>query len=254
MKKLLCVVCLLLVAALLLTGCQAPEKASDEPTATPTPKPTAEYIPWTPEPTVTPRALSGAVETPAANATPFAIDPADLPSRPPLGYELEATYVTVTEPALELSFNVPADWYRDTNSAPNEAIYVEPENNIRSGEKYPSKIYVQVIKYNSATTEKDAKDQIDTILSGLLDDENVSSPDFSEKATYEKFGAVGWYSTYRVTYKDPVTTEEMRLRGRCLVIPKDTKLYVVRFICPALFNTDYINVFYEVRKSMKITT
>ena len=40
-------------------------------------------------------------------------------------------------------------------------------------------------------------------------------------------------------------------RGRILIVPVNKKLYQVRYICPAEYNSDYEKVFKEIRSTIE---
>ena len=65
----------LMLATALLGGCAAQKQPAEptEPPETATPVPTE--VPWTPEPTITPRTFDIAIEMPSDGATPLLIHP-----------------------------------------------------------------------------------------------------------------------------------------------------------------------------------
>ena len=249
MKKILRIGCMLLLVALVLTGCSTPEPVNDEPTEEQTATPAPVWTQPPPDPTITPRVLTGDIEEPEPGATLLLIDPIDKPTRPPVVFE---PYELVTEGNLGVTFEVPGYWERiEDPSVLNAVAYQEPINDIRNEHGAQSQIVVQVVTGSTAQTVGDAEAYIDSLLNNLL--ETYGNPDFSSKADNRMMGIIGKYVTYRVDYVPEGGDPEnpIRMRGRILVVPVDRKLYMVRYICPADYNSDYEAAFKKVRDTIK---
>lgn len=248
MKKLLLLSAMLLLAVFLLSACAAPDPTIDEPEVTEapaTPAPTI-FVP-TPEPTVTPRPLDGNIVAVAADATKIVIDPADKPTRPPL---LLGEYKLEESAQLGVSFEVPIYWEKVVDPAldVNTIVYQEPERDIRSGQVVASSLTISMTEMTTAQTLKDAQSYLDAWMSNFRS-ENPSLQTSSQD-TNQIMGETGSYVTYWIDYPlNEDGTQTLRLRGRCLVVPVDRRLYMVRYLCPADFNSDYVNVFYKVRST-----
>ncbi|HML46440.1 MAG TPA: hypothetical protein PKE04_06795, partial [Clostridia bacterium] len=56
----------------------------------------------------------------------------------------------------------------------------------------------------------------------------------------------GFYVNVRIPQADGTA-----LRGRIFVVAKNRVLYQVRYICPANYNSEYSNIYREVRNTIK---
>ncbi len=250
MKKVLLPVLLMLAVVLLLTACKAPELAAEEPTATLTVEPTPLYVPWTPDPTVTPRPM-GDVETPAPGATPLLIDPMDKPTRPPLGLDKSEGYEEVVADLLDIKFKVPNYYIKDTvSSSDNVIVYREPDNDIRSGQKYPATLTITRMKMSSAQTESDAERHLETAVNQLR--EAYEGMEVSALGTGQSIlGEKGVY--YTLKYDQPIggSEETERMRARFAAVAKGTNIYLIHNTCPIMYNSDYDEVYKKVRASLE---
>ena len=256
MKKLLTLSFLLLIIALMLTGCAAPDPDGTDPVQEPTVTQAPTYVAPTPEPTVTPRVMEGVIEEPDAGATLLAIDPIDKPTRPPIIYE---PYIEVTETGVGVSFKIPSYWVRSENAnAPTAIVYQEPPNDIRSGTGVPSLIAIYMQLGTSTQTIADAEAFIDQIINSLPQ-EGYTNIEVSSKADNRFLGQTGRYVTYRLDSVPDESGATLRMRGRILVVPVDRKLYMVRYLCPADYNTGpdgespggYEEVYKMIRETLK---
>lgn len=249
MKKLLLLSAMLLIAVVLLSGCKAPDPVVEEeptPTVLATEAPTPFVA--TPVPTVTPRTLEGEVERPPADATPIVIDPMDKPTRPPVVFE---PYYLYESPNLNLSFEVPSYWsdIQGEQAGSFTLSFSEPANDIRSGTGVPSSVVVSVSTAATAQTENDAKNAVDAWMNEYRAE--FPSLSTSSKAPNNMMGETGSYVTYWIDVDVEGSETPLRMRGRCLIIPKDKKLYMLRYLCPAEYNTDYEAVFKKIRSTIK---
>lgn len=245
MKKTLLLGVLLLLFALLLSGCAG----DPEPEVTPSPDPTATPTPYvpTPEPTITPRPMGGDIERPGPDETPLSIDPVDKPTPEPIIFE---PYQLFVSEYLDIQFEVPEYWGApaDHNANSNTIVFSEPPDDIRSGEALAASLTVQVNRMSTAQTERDAENMLDQFLDSFRT--QFPSLSTSDKANNSLGGVSGKYVTYWIDVPLSDDSEEtLRMRGRCLVVPIDRTLYLVRYLCPADRNTDYEKVYRQVRET-----
>lgn len=251
MKKLIKVVALLLAVLLAASGCAVMQKVgigvkepepTEEATVAPTPAPTPTVAPYTPEPTVTPRTLAVDVEMPEGGATPLLIDPIDKPTRPPLNFN----FVEYVSQQLGISFEIPATWIASSiEGNSNALVFTEPDSEAHDG--FASSVTIVVNTYSSGQTLSDAQTELDSVISQI----RASYPQLetSSKAENQMLSEKGTYVTYWIDM--PLSeTASVRTRGRVLVVPKNKKLYQIRYICPAEYNSDYENVFKKIRSSI----
>lgn len=247
MKKVWLLSAMLLLIVLVVSGCKAPEPIEEEPqptemvTNSPPPEPT-----WTPEPTITPRPLLGEVERADASATPILIDPIDKPTRPPVIFDPYVEYISNN---LNIKFEVPQYW-QVTGDEPGSGtlVFSEPAHDIRSGQGAAASVVVAVSNLSAAQTENDASAAIDQIMNELRNE--YETLETSSKADNSMLGQKGKYVTYWIDQPIEGQEKPLRMRGRCLVVPVNNKLYMLRYLCPAEYNSDYIEVFYKIRSTI----
>lgn len=249
MKKVLLLSAMLLIAVLLLSGCAAPEPVDDTPSVDELPSATPEVIITpSPEPSITPRPMTGDVREPEAGATLIEIDPADRPTRPPLVFEPYSDYENST---LGVKFQVPGYWEmrQEPSTADPTVVFMEPDNRILSGHTEAASITVSMAELPTAQTLKEAQSYLDAWLSNF----RVEYPSLqtSSQDTNVIMGETGSYVTYWIDMPVEGEEEPLRMRGRCLVVPKDKRLYMIRYLCPADYNSDYLKVFYNIRATME---
>ncbi|MDL2318850.1 hypothetical protein LJC74_07255 [Eubacteriales bacterium OttesenSCG-928-A19] len=248
MKKVLLLGAILVLMALVLSGCKAPE-----PEPTPSPEPTEAPTPFvpTPEPTVTPRPLDVEVEQPGPEETLIVLDPVDKPTRPPIVFE---PYRTFSSAYLNISFEVPTYLGEPEGDEANShtLVFKEPLSDIRSGTKIPAELSISVNQLSTEQTQRDAENALDQ----WLNDQRALFEGFetSSKAENSMLGEKGYYVTFWVDMPVPDGGEETEsMRGRCLMVPKGTRLYMVYFLCPKEFNSQYeTGLFKKVRASMEV--
>jgi hypothetical protein len=242
MKKISLMMALLLALTLLLTACQAPETTDAAPTNPPPPTSAPTYVVPTIEPTIAPRDMEGEIEEPAPGATPMLIMPVDMP---PLTF----TFIEVQEQTLGISFDVPDDWVREELDG-STVVYVENPDNIQSRTGFASSLAVQVASRTTEQSMETAKSYLEDTLAGMR--EERPSLEVSPTAENPMLDSKGVYVTYWLGEPYPDNPEQtFRMRGRLLVVPVGTKLYMLRYMCPADYNTDYEKVFKNARSSMK---
>lgn len=259
MKKIARLLLILLAIAFLLTGCKAPEETVEpeiidtQPTQTPKKK-SAEAAPtivWEPDPTITPITFEGDLLTPKPSEDPPLIHPID---RQKFDFT-DTEYVEPKEPTdLGVGFNVPKNWlpFIDPN-LPTTITYMEPPDNIQSGTGIPSTVMVSISSTASEATEKDAQDLIDESLR-LLEEQYPNSLEYSKPAMQRmnELRKEGPYVTFWIELVPDGQNKSVRVRGRIHVVPKDRKLVLIRYYCPADYNVDYSEVYVKVRETIRL--
>lgn len=229
-----------------ICGCSAKNAPPDTEAFVPidTPSPTPSVAPWTPEPTITPRVFSIALETPEADATPLLIHPIDEPTRPPILF----SFTPYVSQQLGIQFRVPESWTASSiEGSDNAMVFTEPQSEANDG--FASSLTVVVNSYSSLQTLEDANKELDNIISQI----RASYPqmEVSSKAKNKMLGEDGFYVTYWIDLPIDDNSAILRTRGRILVVPRSKKLYQLRYICPAMYNADYENVYKEFRTSVE---
>jgi len=233
---------LLLVALLFLAGCSAPELPEEEDLATPAPTPTPTERGWVPDPTVTPMDL-GEYVTPAPGARAPQIHAID---RVPLSFE-PFEY----DEQLGVGFERPMTWER-VLVGESTVTYYEPDDNIQSREPVPASIDVSVSLTSSAATLQDADAKIEEVLKTMA--EQYENLQFSSRAQQrmKHLREMGVYVTFWIDHTPDGQEIPITMRGRIHVVPVDRKLVLVRYICPADFNTDYEAVYRRLRDTIQM--
>lgn len=249
MKKALLLAILLLMGLVLLSACGTPEPT--EPEATPTEVPTEPpptFVAPTPVPTITPIPMEG-VEWPSEGATLLSIDPIDKPTRPPIIFEPYVEYVSPSE--IGVRFQYPAYWEEPSYDGATGYLTIrEPATDIRSGTGVASEVTIMMQEYPTAQTERDAQNALDSYLDHLRGIHPTLTASSSD--TNSMMGSAGKYVTYRYDHAlNEDGSEVLKMRGRILVVPKDKRLYTVQYLCPAEWNSDYVNVYYTLRSTME---
>lgn len=246
MKKLLLLGAILVMVALVLTGCGAPKPAEEpSPSPSPTEEPTP-YIP-TPEPTVTPYPFTD-VEWPSdPSATLLSIDPITRPTPKPITLE---PYEERVSNSVGISVQVPSYFYGPEEDGKTATFY-EPENEIRSETGVPATFIISSDLRTTAQTTGDAEAQLNATI-----DQNrsiFSNFKVSSVASNPLMGVQdGRYVTITFDQPTPEGPEaSVAMRGRILVVPVDRTLYTVVIYYPAAFHDDYVKVYRQLRDTMK---
>ena len=90
--------------------------------------------------------------------------------------------------------------------------------------------------------------ELDSVIAQIK--ESYPQMTVSNKASNRMLGENGVYVTYRIKMPMGEGEQELMTRGRILIVPVNKKLYQVRYICPAEYNSDYENVFKKIRSTM----
>ena len=129
--------------------------------------------------------------------------------------------------------------------------FQEPMTDIRSGEAIPANVVITVSTLPTTQTTQDASSALDQWIT----DQRAEYPSLetSSKAENSMMGEKGSYVTYWIQMQKPNAEEgdTLRMRGRCLIVPRDKRLYMISYLCPAEFNTEYEKVFKKIRDTIE---
>ncbi len=270
----------LLMAMLLLTSCSGkpdPEDFPDitqaiGPTATPTSVPTAvpvegdgesifEHNPYLEEDFSEEDALAeedyvdpefGVLESfataepagtvyPYAGSTPIPLNPVDMPTPTPKP-DLSFTYSQYIASTVGVTFEGPANW-RVNESQSGVFILSEPTNQVKDGQQCIITISAEPIgsDYKQKELETHVEHRVDTIGGAQF-----SSFKPSYTATRHMLGSTGVYANYTGTL-----TDGTEVGGRIQYVSINGVLYGLEIVFPEGFRGDFIDVFGEIRGSMK---
>ena len=179
---------------------------------------------------------------PYAGSTPIPLDPIDMPTPTPRP-SLSFTYGDYSAASVGVSFKAPAGWLVDESQA-QTFILREPESQIKDGQQCVITITAQTVtsNYNQSDLESLVKERLH-IIGGASD---ISSFKPSYTATRYMMGSLGVYANYTATRTDGV-----EIGGRIQYVCIDRTLYGLEILFPAGFREDFIDVFGEIRGSMK---
>ncbi len=270
----------LLMAMLLLTSCSGkpdPEDFPDitqaiGPTATPTSVPTAvpvegdgesifEHNPYLEEDFSEEDALAeedyvdpefGVLESfataepagtvyPYAGSTPIPLNPVDMPTPTPKP-DLSFTYSQYIASTVGVTFEAPANW-QVNESQSGVFILSEPANQVKDGQQCIITISAEPIgsDYKQKELETHVEHRVDTIGGAQF-----SSFKPSYTATRHMLGSTGVYANYTGTL-----TDGTEVGGRIQYVSINGVLYGLEIVFPEGFRGDFIDVFGEIRGSMK---
>jgi hypothetical protein len=205
-------------------------------TPVPTPSPTPTFVP---EVTITPRPIAMTVVTPLPETTPLLIDPINKPTRVPILFE----FTEYTSQTMGLSFNVPAGWL-ESKPNDNTVQFVEPMDHAMDG--FQTSLVIQVTHNSSTQTLDNARSELDNALESL----KAQYPNIEVGPVGDNnkmMSETGVYVNIRITLDDDTV-----VRGRVYVVPKNRMLIQVRSICPGNYNTEYSEIFREIRNTAQI--
>lgn len=271
----------LLTAMLLLTACSGkpdPEEFPDitqaiGPTATPTAVPTAvpvpegegesifEHNPYLEEDFSEEDALAeegyvdpefGVLESfataepagtvyPYAGSTPIPLNPVDMPTPTPKP-DLSFTYVQYIASTVGVTFEAPAGW-QVNESQSGVFILSEPTNQVKDGQQCIITLSAEPIgsDYKQKELETHVQYRVDSIGGAQF-----SSFKPSYTATRHMMGSTGVYANYSGTLTDGTP-----VGGRIQYVSIGGVLYGLEIVFPEGFRDDFIDVFGEVRSTMK---
>lgn len=177
-----------------------------------------------------------------AGATPIPLDPVDMPTptpRQPLAF----TYATYTATKLGLTFECVAGYVVDDSQSD---IYILSEPAEQQKDNYSVQFTVAL----SPTTASYAIGNVRTDVRAFANDlgkMNYKEWRISETAERNLMGKPGYYVTYRGVMHDDTI-----VRGRVHMALLDNKrLLTIHFTGPGEYNSDYTNVFYRIRETIK---
>lgn len=270
----------LLMATLLLTACSGkpdPEEFPDitqaiGPTATPTAVPTAvpvegegesifEHNPYLEEDFTEEDALAeedyvdpefGVLESfataepagtvyPYAGSTPIPLNPVDMPTPTPKP-DLSFTYSQYIASTVGVTFEGPANW-QVNESQSGVFILSEPTNQVKDGQQCIITISAEPIgaDYKQKELETHVEHRVDSIGGAQF-----SSFKPSYTATRHMLGSTGVYANYTGTL-----TDGTEVGGRIQYVSVNGMLYGLEIVFPEGFRDDFIDVFGEIRGSLK---
>lgn len=179
---------------------------------------------------------------PYAGSTPIPLDPIVMPTPTPRP-SLSFTYGDYSAASVGVSFKAPAGWLVDESQA-QTFILREPDSQIKDGQQCVITISSQAVtsNYNQSDLETLVKDRLD-VIGGAS---NITSFKPSYTATRYMMGSLGVYANYTAT-----TTDGVEIGGRIQYVCIDRTLYGLEILFPEGFRGDFIDVFGEIRGSMK---
>ncbi|MBQ7455044.1 MAG: hypothetical protein IJS53_01265 [Clostridia bacterium] len=254
MKKHVSLIALLLIAALLFSACSAgnnePEAAGQGQAAPMDNNQTistvalpADYDPASEEDVnLLP---AGAYDANGnriyAGATPIPIDPIDMPTPTPRA-ELTFTYGNYTADKLGLTFEAPVG-YTITDSIANTYILTEPAASVK--DNYPCVIVIEITSITKNHTMNDVSKDLAAYLQN--EGKQYDTWDTYQAATTTVMGKQAHYNNYRGVLADGTI-----VRGRvAMAIISDNQMLTIHVSCPGWFNSSYMKVFDQVRKTIK---
>ena len=181
---------------------------------------------------------------PYSGSTPIPLDPVDMPSptpRPALAF----TYVAYQPNSLGsngVTFEAPAGWVPDESV--NEVYTLsEPEDQIRDGQQCVITIAAVPVtsNYSESNLKTEVRQRLDTLSAT-----NYTSWNPSLTATRHLLGSVGVYANYSGTLANGV-----KVGGRVHYACVDKVLYSIEIVYPLAYKDDYLNVFSQVRTTIK---
>lgn len=184
---------------------------------------------------------ANATAYPYTGSTPIPLDPIDAPTPTPKA-PLNFTYITYSPSTVAVTFEAPAGWIADETY--NEVYTLsEPESQKKNGQLGIINIYaVPVISdYTEAQLVQEIKQRLNTI--GSL---NFTEWNPSYTATRYLMGSLGVYANYTGTL---VTGVEVG--GRIHATTIDSVLYCIQITYPLDFRTDFMDIFAQLRETIK---
>lgn len=144
-------------------------------------------------------------------------------------------YKTFESKMLGISFDVPA-YMGDPGEldvASNFVTFLEPLDDIRSGEALAASLTIQYNVMSSDVALHDAESAMTEFFASFREQfpsqwwrslSPITAMD--EEASHANYGMF-------VSVDDEDSQDPLYMKGRCVIIPKDNILYLVRFLCPA---------------------
>jgi len=178
---------------------------------------------------------------PYAGSTPIPLNPIDMPTPTPRP-DLSFTYADYTASTVGVTFKAPVSWQVD-QSYSGMFILSEPVNQIKDNQQCIITVSAEPVNatYKKSDLESHVKQRLNTI--GGLDFDEWKP---SLTATRYMMGSEGVYANYSGTL-----TDGTEVGGRIHYVSIGKVLYGLEIQFPLGFKNDFIDVFGEIRSSMK---
>jgi hypothetical protein len=186
---------------------------------------------------------ANATAYPYTGSSPIPLEPIDAPTPTPQA-PLNFTYISYSPASVGLSFEAPAGWVADDTY--NEVFTLtEPESQMKSGQLGIINIYAVPVtdNYSEAQLVQEIKQRLNTI--GSL---NFTEWRPSLTATRYLMGSKGVYANYYGTLVTGV-----KVGGRIHAATIDNVLYCIQITYPLDFKEDFMDVFAQLRETIKRT-
>lgn len=178
---------------------------------------------------------------PYAGSTPIPLDPIDMPSPTPRP-SLSFTYTAYSAASIGVTFEGPVGWMADESQAQVFTLS-EPTAQIKDGQQCIVTISAEPVTSNYS--ESDLKSQVTQRLDYLSTEHTSWKPSYT--ATRYMMGSLGVYANYTATRSDGV-----EIGGRIQYVCIDRVLYGLEIVFPSGFKDDFIDVFGQIRSTMKL--
>ena len=177
-----------------------------------------------------------------AGSTPIPLDPVDMPTptpRPPVNF----TYVAYNAGSLGLTFEAPSGWIADDSLTEVYSV-IEPAEQMVGGQQCV--VTIVAVPVNTNYDQRDLESHVTQRLDTLYSSDYTSwKPSYT--ATRYMMGSEGVYANYTGTL-----TDGTEVGGRIHYVCIDKMLFGLEIQFPLGFKGDFIDVFGEIRSSMKL--
>lgn len=269
MGKKLTLIILSILLILVLTGCQPQTPQFAEATKIPDPTPTVaplvptepdepdfdggEYDPTSeenndediiiPDDVAIPVATDVAfITSEYAGATPIILDPIDKPTGTPRP-EITFQYQTYTASSLGVTFEAPAGWSVD-DSVVGTLVLTEPADEQK--DNYTATLTISAEPSGGEMSTSDMKAAVKALVSAV-GETNYKEWKVTEVGTRTLMDGDGVYQDYRGVLLDGTI-----VRGRMHIACIDRTLYTIHLSHPGWYNSDFLNIHAQLRKTMKL--
>ena len=192
-------------------------------------------------PTATPAPTPVGTVYPYAGSTPIPLNPVDMPTPTPKP-DLSFTYAEYIASTVGVTFEGPSGWQVNESQS---SIFVlsEPTTQIKDGQQCIITISAEPVgsTYNQRELETHVQYRLDTIGGSQFTD---FKPSYT--ATRHMLGSNGVYANYSGRLVDGT-----EVGGRIQYVSINGTLYGLEIMFPEGFRGDFIDVFGEIRGSMK---
>lgn len=180
---------------------------------------------------------------PYTGSTPIPLDPIDGPTPSPQA-PLNFTYISYSPASVGVTFEAPAGWIADETYSEVFTLS-EPDSQMKNGQLGIINVYAVPVtgNYSEAQLAQEIKQRLNTI--GSL---NFTEWKPSLTATRYLMGSKGVYANY---YGTLVTGVEVG--GRIHATTIDNMLYCIQVTYPLAFKDDFMNIFAQLRETIKRT-